>query len=237
MALVRGLRGLMPLRPLAYWEHLLIAERQATRLLHDLDQIEPGTSLDWLTTNRFDFVQVVLVPRWRMEGLSGMTTWKDDRWVIAVNKGNPPARRRFTLAHELKHALDANRDKITYRGISARQREKIADYFSACYLMPKLQLRRAWTHGLQDPEALAGLFKVSLEAMAHRLRYLQYIDDEPNRSLSTYFRYPHTPALELMGYPTSGPRIVNGQSEDERAADIELGTAVTAPTALHTRAA
>jgi predicted transcriptional regulator len=180
------LRHMMPLRALTYWEHRTMAERQATRLLELLDQTGPAADLGWLT--KLHRVKIVLVPQWRMDGLSGMTTWKDDQWLIGVNKGNPPARRRFTLAHELKHALDANRDKVTYQGITAAQRERIADYFAACYLMPKLWLRRAWTSGIQDPEALAGLFGVSQVAMQHRLRYLGFVDDEPERPAITYFR-------------------------------------------------
>ena len=50
-------------------------------------------------------------PRWKMGGISGLTTWDDGNWVIGVNKSHPQARRRFTLAHEIKHLIDANRDK------------------------------------------------------------------------------------------------------------------------------
>jgi hypothetical protein len=42
---------------------------------------------------------------------------------IGVNKGNPHARRRFTLCHEVKHVLDADRDKITYKDLTPEQRE------------------------------------------------------------------------------------------------------------------
>jgi hypothetical protein len=186
--LLIALRRLMPLRRLAYWEHLIIAERQAERLHGLLGQTEPGISLDWLTDGHLGNIEVVLESRWRMEGLSGMTSWADGHWVIGVNKGNPQARRRYTLCHEFKHVLDAHRDKITYKGLSDSQRERIADYFAACYLMPKVWVRRAWVTGIQDPEALAGLFKVSVQAMEKRLKYLQFLDDEPDRSVTTYFR-------------------------------------------------
>lgn len=183
---ITQLRKLMPLRPLTFWEHKTIAERQAGKLHDLLGQPGPAADLGWLT--RLSQLRVVLVPQWRMEGLSGMTTWQSGRWIIGVNKGNPPARRRFTLAHELKHALDANRDAVTYKGITERQRELIADYFAACYLMPKAWLRRSWTNGIQDPEALAGLFKVSRQAMDKRLIALGYVDTEPGRSVASYFR-------------------------------------------------
>jgi hypothetical protein len=185
------LRHMMPLRPLAYWEHKTIAEHQASKLLDLLGQSGPAADLAWLTA--LTKIRVVLLPKWRMDGLSGMTTLKDGQWLIGVNKGNPPARRRFTLAHEFKHALDANRDSVTYRGLADQQRELIADYFAACYLMPKLWLRRAWTGGLQDPEALAGLFKVSRQAMDKRLHDLGYTDSEPDRTLASYFRNANLP--------------------------------------------
>jgi len=184
------LRKLMPARALRLYEHLTLAEAQATRLHRVLKQEAPAADLAWLASNKTPGITVVTLPRWKMEGLSGICKWTaDDGWVIGVNKSNPHARRRFTLAHELKHAIDGNRDKITYRDINPRQREQIADYFAACYLMPKFWLRRAWTHGLQDPEALAGLFKVSLQAMNKRLTYLGYVDAEPDRSITSYFRF------------------------------------------------
>lgn len=188
--LLRTLRRQMPARPLAFWEHLAVAERQASKLRALLEQLEPGASLEWLSGGSLHSVVVTMQPRWRMEGLSGMSTWDATagHWVIGVNKGNPPARRRFTLMHEFKHVLDANRDKITYRKLTAEQREQIAEYFAACYLMPKLLVRRAWVGGVQDPEALAGLFKVSVQAMTKRLKYLQFLDDDPSRSVSSYFR-------------------------------------------------
>jgi Zn-dependent peptidase ImmA (M78 family) len=183
---LRTLRRVLPGRPLKPYEHLLLAEQQAIALHGLLKQTGPPADLSWLTSLKK--ITVVLQPRWKMDGLSGMTTWDDGHWVIGINKGNPHARRRFTLSHELKHVLDADRDKITYRGIRPAQREQIADYFAACYLMPKLWLRRAWTGGLQDPEALAGLFVVSLPAMEKRLKYLGFLNDEPERSVASYFR-------------------------------------------------
>jgi Zn-dependent peptidase ImmA (M78 family) len=188
VALLFELRRLMPLRPISYSEHLKLAELQATRLRALLKQYQPDASLAWLTAGTLISVQVVLQGRWKMEGISGLSTWSDDHWVIGINKGDSHARRRFTLCHELKHVIDASRDRITYRGITEAQRERIAQYFAACYLMPKLLVRRAWTSGIQDPEALAGLFKVSREAMLNRLIYLQYLDDQPERPVASYFR-------------------------------------------------
>jgi Zn-dependent peptidase ImmA (M78 family) len=184
--LIDELRAMMPTRTLRTWEHLATAEHQAGRLHDKLKQTGPAADLGWVT--QLETIKIVLVPRWKMEGLSGMTTWQDDHWLIGINRGNPHARRRFTLCHEFKHALDANRDRLTYKGITTAQREYIADYFAACYLMPKLWVRRAWTSDIQDPEALAGLFGVSRQAMDKRLKYFGFVDDEPERPVATYFR-------------------------------------------------
>ncbi|SPX87802.1 putative Zn peptidase [Mycobacteroides abscessus] len=184
-ALLTVLRRIAPQRRMAYWEHLRYAERQAHRLHHELGQTKPGVNLLWMLG--MDNITVVMEPSWRMEGIAGMTTWKDDHWHVAINKGDMHARRRFTLMHEFKHIVDAQTESVTYQGITPVQRERIADYFAACYLMPKLWLRQAWTSGLHDPEALAGLFKVSLAAMRARLTNLQYLDND-KRSVASYFR-------------------------------------------------
>jgi hypothetical protein len=60
-----------------------------------------------------------------------------------------------------------------------------------------LWLRRTWTRGIQDVEALAGLFNVSRPAMEKRLRYLGFIDDEPNRSVASYFRRAANPVVAV----------------------------------------
>jgi Zn-dependent peptidase ImmA (M78 family) len=184
--LLSALRRRLPGRALRFYEHLTLAEQQANALHELLHETGPAADLSWMTTLKK--VTVVVQPRWKMEGLSGMSSWDDGHWVIGINRGNPHPRRRFTLCHEFKHVLDADRDKITYAGLNSTQREAIADWFAASYLMPKAWLRRAWTSGLQDPDALAGLFGVSLPAMEKRLRYLGYVDGEPDRPLASYFR-------------------------------------------------
>jgi Zn-dependent peptidase ImmA (M78 family) len=59
--------------------------------------------------------------------------------------------------------------------------------------MPKTWLRRVWTRGLQDPEALAGMFRVSRQAMEKRLHDLGYLDKDPDRAIASYFRTARLP--------------------------------------------
>lgn len=84
--------------------------------------------------------------------------------------------------------------KIAYkhlgRGDQAKhdqQIELICNYFAACFLMPRTWVKRAYGSGIQDEEALAGLFKVSVEAMHNRLIFLGYIGDD-RRPIADYFR-------------------------------------------------
>lgn len=190
--IVRELRALIPHRQLTLGESYTLAERQATRTLQILGQTEPDVNLGFVLT--LPRVDVHLAPRFKMDGLSGFTTFSHGRYVIMVNKNDSHARRRFTLAHELKHLLDYTAAPVIHRGLGygdsarqAQQIENICNHFAACLLMPRPWLKRAWANGVQDVSALAGLFNVSEEAMERRLRYLGYLEDAP-RPLKTYFR-------------------------------------------------
>jgi len=143
--LLSDLRKLAPVRALRYSEHMNVAERQATRLHQLLGQRGPAASLVWLT--EAPSISVILQPRWKMNGLSGLTLGNRASGSSASTRANSHTRRRFTLMHEFKHLLDAPRDRITYRTINEDQRELLANYFAACYLMPESWLRRAWTRG------------------------------------------------------------------------------------------
>ena len=83
-----------------------------------------------------------------------------------------------TLYARLGHGNQALRD---------RHIERICDHFAAHFLVPSPLLKKAWTHGLQDLSALAGLFTVSEEAMQIRLQTEGFIDTDP-RPTETYFR-------------------------------------------------
>ncbi|MCA1676093.1 MAG: ImmA/IrrE family metallo-endopeptidase, partial [Actinobacteria bacterium] len=133
-------------------------------------------------------------PRHAMHGVSGSTTFSKGRYLIVVNKNDAHTRRRFSLAHEWKHLLDYTASDMLYQQFGhgnthqrERMIERIADHFAACLLMPRTWVKNAWTSGLQDIPALAGLFMVSEEAMRIRLIYLGLLDTH-ERPLRTYFR-------------------------------------------------
>lgn len=168
-ALLRHLRDLQPDRNLEDHEARGIAERQALRLLQILGQHEPAVNVAAIAD--LPRIEVRVEPNLPVSGLSH---WTGGRWLIAVNRDDSPARRRFTLAHEFKHVLDHPFIDHAYLDRKGKPdhdyAEKICDQFAACLLMPRPWLKRAWTNGIQDQAALAALFNVSEAAMAIRLR-------------------------------------------------------------------
>lgn len=176
---VARLRRLMPGRSLSFADARRVAELQAATLL-ELHQVGIG---------RVSVTLITGLPRIDVQyrsGLigSGITTWERGAWRIAINRDEPLVRQRFTLAHELKHVLDASHEDVVYRHLPdgpARQRhvEAVCDHFAACLLMPKPWVKRLWGEGIQDLHVLARHFDVSNQAMLIRLQNLGLIDPLP----------------------------------------------------------
>jgi Zn-dependent peptidase ImmA (M78 family) len=109
-----------------------------------------------------------------LDGVSGLL-YPSERSVF-LNAAEAPARRRFTLAHELGHwvcqCLEGTEAPVFCRAeqvgfdpaVKALERE--ANVFAAELLMPEEEVRAAW-HG--DPDVSAVHFGVSGEAMRWRL--------------------------------------------------------------------
>ena len=79
--------------------------------------------------------------------VSGITFWDRDRgcWTIRVRASDDAARRRFTILHEFKHALDHPFSAVLYdpRYLQgAAQAEMAADAFANTTLMPSQLVRR-----------------------------------------------------------------------------------------------
>ena len=122
--------------------------------------------------------------------ISGLLVSKEGMASIAVERREPPARRRFTIAHEighflLRHHLQRNelvhtdeRWQVIYRSPKASEgldpMEVQANQFAATLLMPTRILRDR-VQQLQKPlteadvKKLANDFKVSEQAMTIRL--------------------------------------------------------------------
>jgi hypothetical protein len=172
VGLLAELRALSPNRPLAPYEARRVAELQANRLLDaqgvDAEPV-PEQIIEYLPR-----IEVV----WRKDApVSGHVEWIGSRWLIAVCSREAWVRQRFTMAHELHHAISAPLAATIFparRSLSARdQQEWAANHFAACLLMPKVWVRRAYfQQGIRDAAPLARRFRVSAEAMRVRLDVL-----------------------------------------------------------------
>lgn len=173
------LRSLMPSRSLSFAESQRLAELQANRLL----KLTLSTSAP---TSEAIITELPRIDVQRVGSLigSGATAWSRGMWRVHINRAEPITRQRFTLAHELKHILDAACEDAIYGHLPkgpARQRhvEAICDHFAASLLMPKIQVKRLWGQGVQDLSGLAWRFEVSQQAMLIRLQHLGLVESVP----------------------------------------------------------
>lgn len=123
-------------------------------------------------------LKVYRVPDWPAD-LSGMIRRNDDNeggFDIFVNAEHPPRRRRFTIAHEIAHAVlhphligDGITDDALLRSGLSNAVEAQANRLAADILMPRDKLNEFLAKGNSDVRALARQFDVSEQAMAIRL--------------------------------------------------------------------
>jgi Zn-dependent peptidase ImmA (M78 family) len=153
--------------------------------------------------------------------VSGVLVIDGGHGVIGYNAAHPPARQRFTIAHEIGHYImhrnDAAlfidqrffatfRDTRSSRGSDKRERE--ANAFAASLLMPTQLVLTEISHrdfdlggedGLTD---LAQAFQVSVQAMVYRLTNMGVLS--PTTDLRDLFaERPHPKARAAV---TKGSR-------------------------------
>ncbi|RNI20716.1 ImmA/IrrE family metallo-endopeptidase [Flexivirga caeni] len=165
-----SLRALIPQCRLDFDDTKAVAERQATRLLELLGSQHDGIHEHHLAA----------LPRLRIvrEPLptSGLSYWNGREWIIALNESDGTARQRFTLLHEFKHIIDHGAHHRLYA--SEWEAERAADYFAACTLMPKPELKRVFCNITQRIDQLATYFGVSQQAIRVRLEQTGLVDSE-----------------------------------------------------------
>ncbi|WP_432054302.1 helix-turn-helix domain-containing protein [Streptomyces sp. bgisy022] len=125
-------------------------------------------------------------------GFDGLSWRSRDCRIIVINTDAAWSRQRFTLAHELGHHLagDVDREGLVVDAdvMSTRHRiqEMRANAFAAALLMPEEEVRervgRTVTPSLFA--SLIGVFLVSSDAMAWRLKSLGLVDDTQRTALS-----------------------------------------------------
>lgn len=189
--LLRDIRALLPVRPLADWEARKIAERQAAKAHKLFGTMEAPVNVGSI----IDLPRITVVVDIMPPDQSGHSTYERGRWVIHVNRLESRNRRRFTLAHEFKHIIDHQARSVLYQDLPLRsaedRAEDICDYFAGCFLVPGPWLKRAWYSGQQNVRELARLFGVSEACMSVRLSQVGLVDTPyiyPNSTVHTYFR-------------------------------------------------
>jgi Zn-dependent peptidase ImmA (M78 family) len=142
--------------------------------------------------------------------VAGSSHWTGQEWLVCLNGNHPARRQRFTAFHELHHIIEHQVQRFE----NSTSAERLADHFSACVLMPRTAVKRAWCSGLQDIRRLADLFEVSEPAMRTRLVKLGLLD--PSRHSCRRGRRRHhqpgwshpfgTPGTEAQASTCGGSR-------------------------------
>jgi Zn-dependent peptidase ImmA (M78 family) len=130
---------------------------------------------------------ITIQPAGNLGDVSGLVLRKGDEVIIGVNKKHAATRQRFTLAHELAHALLHHGQEVRFdrdfrvnlrseaSGLGVNVEEIEANFFAACLLMPRRFLEtdpEAASVDVEDVEAvrqLADRYGVSAHAMSIRL--------------------------------------------------------------------
>lgn len=179
MDLIEHWRACVPKRPLTYGESLYHAREQAYQVRAFADENTPALDVEWLFEQTA--IPVSQVPSYLLNENSGLTTDEPDGQLqIFINENEPQVRRRYSILHEWKHALDYYAHPILYRRLGRDEQsqsdliEAIANDFAAHVLMPTEIVKHVW-FDKQDIAAAANTFNVSYEAMRARLEKLGFI--------------------------------------------------------------
>lgn len=110
------------------------------------------------------------------DNLSGKIERAGESFEITINSKHPLVRQRFTLAHEIAHAVlhpdligDGIADDARWRSGLPDPVEYQANRMAAQILMPEHLLRQEFSKGYTTAAALAERFKVSKQSMQIRM--------------------------------------------------------------------
>lgn len=155
--------------------------------LTDALLVAAGVSAPPVPVDKIVQAQGITIRTTHLGDLSGLVVRKGKETVIGVNKEHALTRRRFTIAHELAHALLHHGEEVRYdrdfrvnlrseaSGLGVDVEEIEANFFAARLLMPRRFLEAdpaAAVVDMEDAQAVAALAKrygVSAHAMSIRL--------------------------------------------------------------------
>jgi Zn-dependent peptidase ImmA (M78 family) len=197
--LVKRLRALSPAWSISRREARWIAEQQAKLLLTEAGITAPP--VPERIVSELAGVNIYPLARMPVKGLLGASKPTGRGGDILIDSTLPPAERRVTLMHELKHIIDGGHTtKLRQRG-SQTSSEALCTDFALSVLMPAPWLRADWQAGHHDLAVLADRYQVPVEAVAHRLHTLGLRQHPKRRLLRSYCQWqPHANSTKKRRY-------------------------------------
>ena len=99
-------------------------------------------------------------------------------WVVQLNSNDTPARKRFTLYHEIFHILAHCKATPVFKKTSSSPEgsfnELLADHFAAIILMPEKQVKKIWAE-VKDINNMATIFDVPRPVVWFALKHLNLV--------------------------------------------------------------
>ena len=141
-----------------------------TSQIRELTEVSSNNSIDVISIARKLGFKIVKTS-FNNENISGKIEINDKEKIISVNKNESSLRQRFTIAHELGHAiLNNEKNKIDYRKYDRgyNKAEFQANLFASSLLMPKESVLKIWASSY-SLKLLSKFFEDSESAVSIRL--------------------------------------------------------------------
>jgi hypothetical protein len=105
--------------------------------------------------------------------------WRlSDCWLVHLNGNDRPARRRFTLYHEIFHILAHCKSTPVFKkaghGQEGAFNESLADYFAGMILLPTELVKKVWPE-VKDVNRMAAIFEVPRPILWFVLKQLRFV--------------------------------------------------------------
>ena len=148
----------------------------------------------------------VAVLRWPLESLNidAVAAWPEDSAPLILLREDASAERvRFTMAHELGHA-------VMHDGEATEQQEREADAFAAEFLLPAASLRLEWRNqpNLDDLLPLKRRWGLSLSALIRRAHDCDLLDEKAYRHWNIVLSTSGMHRKEPNPLPPEQPRLL-----------------------------
>jgi Zn-dependent peptidase ImmA (M78 family) len=190
LRLVQRLRALTPAWSISRREARWVAEQQAKLLLAEAGITAPPISERIVT--ELDGVRVYPMAAMPVKGLMGVSKPSSRGGDILIDSKLPPAERRITLLHELKHIIDGGHTAKPHQAGSHSSTEGLCTDFALSVLIPASWLRADWQAGNRDVGALAERYQVPVETVSRRLHDLGLLTRRRRQLHRAYCQWQHS---------------------------------------------